>query len=58
MSTEQLETQPAARPRIARIIHRLSVPIILGWLGIAVLISVAVPPLEKVAAEHAVSLSP
>ncbi|MGV0696642.1 MMPL/RND family transporter [Mycobacterium paraintracellulare] len=59
MSTEQLETQqPAARSRVARIIHRLSVPIILGWLGIAVLISVAVPSLEQVSAEHAVSLSP
>ncbi|MDM3976538.1 RND family transporter [Mycobacterium marseillense] len=59
MSTEQLETQqPAARSRAARLIHRLSVPIILGWLGIAVLISVAVPSLEQVSAEHAVSLSP
>jgi RND superfamily putative drug exporter len=58
MSNQQLETQPAARPRVARMIHRLSVPIILGWLGIAVLISIAVPSLEKVTAENAVSLSP
>lgn len=43
MSTQQLETQQAARPRVARIIHRLSVPIILGWLAVAVLITIGVP---------------
>ncbi|PBJ59358.1 RND family transporter [Mycobacterium avium] len=58
MSTQQLETQQAARPRVARIIHRLSVPIILGWLAVAVLITIGVPSLEQVEAEHAVSLSP
>ncbi len=58
MSAPQLETQPQARPRIARIMHRLSVPIILGWLAVAVLISIGVPSLEQVEAENAVSLSP
>ena len=46
------------RPFIARMIHRLAVPIILGWLGIIVLLSVAVPSLEQVGQERSVSLSP
>jgi len=46
------------RPLIARVIHRLAVPIILGWLGIIVLLSVAVPSLEEVGQERSVSLSP
>ena len=46
------------RPFIARMIHRLAVPIILGWLGIIVLLSVAVPSLEEVGQERSVSLSP
>ncbi|OBJ06931.1 RND family transporter [Mycobacterium sp. 1465703.0] len=59
MSIQEPEThQQPARPRVARILHRLSVPVILGWLGIAVLISIAVPSLEQVEKEHAVSLSP
>jgi len=51
-------TELTARPWIARTIHRFSVLIILAWLGIAVVVSVAVPSLEKVAEEHALSLSP
>ena len=46
------------RPFIARMIHRLAVPIILGWLGIIVLVSVAVPSLEQVGQERSVALSP
>jgi putative drug exporter of the RND superfamily len=46
------------RPFIARMIHRLAVPIILGWLGIIVLLTVAVPSLEQVGQERSVSLSP
>ncbi len=46
------------RPFIARMIHRLAVPIILGWLGIIVLITVAVPSLEQVGQERSVALSP
>jgi putative drug exporter of the RND superfamily len=50
--------QHTGRPFIARMIHRLAVPIILGWLGIVVLLSVAVPSLEVVGQERSVSLSP
>jgi RND superfamily putative drug exporter len=34
------------------------VPIILGWVAIAFILTVAVPPLEQVEKEHAISLSP
>ncbi len=38
-------------------VRLFSVPIILGWLAITAVLSVAVPPLEHVAKERAVSLS-
>jgi len=41
---------------VARTVRRLSVPIILGWLAITVLVTLAVPTLEQVARDHAVSL--
>ncbi len=53
MSNQQMEESP---PFVARMIHRFSVPIILGWLAITVIVSVGVPPLEQVEKEHAVSL--
>lgn len=43
---------------VARMIHRLSVPIILGWIALAVILSVAVPSLEQVEREHAITLTP
>lgn len=46
------------RPLIARIIHALAVPIILGWLAVCVALSVFVPSLEIVGQERSVSLSP
>lgn len=52
---EQTRHRP---PRIARWIHRLAVPIILGWVAIALILTVGVPPLEQVEKEHAISLSP
>ncbi|MEB4210372.1 RND family transporter [Mycobacterium sp. 94-17] len=57
MSYQQLENEPVTRPFLARAIHRFSVPIILGWLAIAFILSVAVPSLEKVEKQHSVSLS-
>ncbi|WP_255784642.1 hypothetical protein, partial [Mycobacteroides abscessus] len=44
-------------PFLARMIHRLSVPIILGWLAIAVILSVSVPSLEQVEKDHAVAMN-
>ncbi|OBG19124.1 hypothetical protein A5765_02430 [Mycolicibacterium celeriflavum] len=55
MTDQQVHHHPS---RIARWIYRLAVPIILAWVGIAILVTVAVPPLEQVEKEHAISLSP
>ncbi len=48
----------AERPLIARMIHRLAVPIILFWVAVAAALSVFVPSLEEVGQERSVSLSP
>ncbi|MDT5112091.1 MAG: putative drug exporter of the superfamily, partial [Mycobacterium sp.] len=58
MSDQRVDEQPVARPRFARFLHRFSVLIILAWLAIAVVVTVAVPPLEQVERDHAISLSP
>jgi RND superfamily putative drug exporter len=55
MSTEQMQHKPSF---VARMIHRLSVPIIIGWVAIAVILSMAVPSLEQVEREHAITLTP
>ncbi|MCV7377230.1 hypothetical protein BST11_26115 [Mycobacterium alsense] len=47
-----------SRPLIARTIRRLSVPIILAWLGMIGFLIVCVPSLEQVESEHSVSLNP
>lgn len=46
------------QPFIARIIRRLSVPIILGWLALTILVTVAVPSLETVGQQRSVPMSP
>ena len=43
---------------VARTIRLLAVPIILGWVLIAYVLSAVVPPLEQVEREHSVSLIP
>ncbi|KAA8963878.1 RND family transporter [Mycobacterium sp.] len=55
MSNHQLIN---SSPVVARTILRFSVPIVLAWLAITVLISVGVPSLEQVEQEHSVSLNP
>ncbi|WP_100524808.1 MMPL/RND family transporter [Mycobacteroides abscessus] len=55
--TEPLPTL-SRPPFLARMIHRLAVPIILGWLAIAVMLSISVPSLEQVEKDHAVAMSP
>lgn len=47
-----------ARPAFARVLRVLSAPMILSWIAIAVLLSVVSPPLEEVATQHAVSMTP
>ena len=39
-------------------IHRLALPIILGWLAVIVILTLAVPPLEVVGEAHSVSAVP
>jgi RND superfamily putative drug exporter len=51
-------SQPLIPPFLPRMIHRLAVPIVLLWLGLTVLLNVAVPQLEVVSKNHAVSQSP
>jgi putative drug exporter of the RND superfamily len=45
-------------PLIPRFVRMFSVPIVLFWFGLVAVLSVAVPPLEKVSQEHTVSLAP
>ena len=47
-----------ARPSLAQMIRRLSVPIALFWLALAAITNAVVPQLEAVAKEQNVSLSP
>ena len=54
MSTHRTD----ARPLIPWFIHTFALPILLGWVALAVLLNVAVPSLEDVGQEHSVSLSP
>jgi RND superfamily putative drug exporter len=48
----------AKRPIIPRLVHTFAVPLLLGWVALAVVLSVAVPSLEEVGEQHSVSLSP
>jgi putative drug exporter of the RND superfamily len=59
MSAEgRMSEERTTPPFIARTIHRFSVPIILAWLAIVVIVTIGVPPLERVEKEHLVSLTP
>ena len=58
MSDERAGNEHTEPPFVARTIHRFSVLIILAWLAITVVMDIGVPPLEQVAKEHSVSLSP
>ena len=55
MSNHQLRN---GAPLVARTIHRFSVPIILAWLAVMVILSLGVPSLEQVEKEHSVSMNP
>ena len=48
----------AVRERLPLWIHRLAVPIILGWVAVTVLLNVVVPQLDVVGQMHNVSMSP
>ena len=56
MSGQPASTDHAPGQSVARMLRRFAVPIILGWLAITMLVTLAVPSLEQVARDHAVSL--
>jgi putative drug exporter of the RND superfamily len=58
VSDKTMEKDQAQKPRTASFIRRFALLIILGWVAITVLVTVAVPPLEVVERDHSVSLSP
>ncbi|WP_343601147.1 MMPL family transporter [Mycobacterium sp.] len=47
-----------ARPKFMRFVRKFAVPIILAWLLLTVAVNVLVPPIESVARNHAVTMSP
>ncbi|HOB49463.1 MAG TPA: MMPL family transporter [Mycobacterium sp.] len=47
-----------AHPAIPRFVRLFSVPILLGWLALVVVLNVAIPQLEIVGQQHSVSLAP
>jgi putative drug exporter of the RND superfamily len=55
MSNKRTDNGP---PFVARMIRRLAVPIILGWLVIIAVVTFAVPSLEEVGRQSSVSLVP
>jgi RND superfamily putative drug exporter len=55
--SSQLSDERAERPAVAGTVRKFSVPIILGWLAITVIVSIGVPSLEQVAKHRTVSLS-
>lgn len=57
MSSHQAHSERTKRSFAAGAVRKLSVPIILGWLAITLMVSVGVPSLEQVAKEHSVSMN-
>jgi RND superfamily putative drug exporter len=55
-----MSNSPLAPKRtiVARTIRTLAVPIIIGWVLLAAVLAAVSPPLDKVADEHSVSMSP
>ncbi|WP_319451884.1 MULTISPECIES: MMPL family transporter [unclassified Mycobacterium] len=50
--------EQAQRTGLAKWIRRLAIPIIVGWIGLVVLLSITVPPLQVVGQMRSVSMSP
>lgn len=59
MSGESRVSAPAPeRPAFMRFVRRFAVPILTTWLFMTVAVNVLVPPIESVARDHAVTMSP
>ncbi len=50
--------QHGVHPLIPRFVRMFSVPIVLFWIGLVAVLTLAVPSLEKVSQDHTVSLAP
>ena len=57
MSDEHMGNEHTTPPFVARTIHRFSVPIVLAWLALTVILTVGVPSLEQAEKKHSVPLS-
>jgi len=57
MSEQHVGSEDARGSFAARTIYRLSVPIILAWVVVAVILSLGVPSLEQVEKAHSISLN-
>ncbi|MGO9069834.1 MMPL/RND family transporter [Mycobacterium sp.] len=53
-----MSTDNEARPKFMRFVRRFAVPILIAWLLLTVALNVLVPPIESVARNHAVTMSP
>ncbi|AYM44246.1 MMPL family transporter [[Mycobacterium] chelonae subsp. gwanakae] len=59
MSGESSMNPPAQeRPAFMRFVRRFAIPIVLSWLLLTVAVNLLVPPIESVARDHAVTMSP
>ncbi|WP_375483904.1 RND family transporter [uncultured Mycobacterium sp.] len=53
-----MSTESSRPPLVARTIRRFSVLVILAWVALTLLVTFAVPSLERVGQQHSVSMSP
>lgn len=53
-----MSTSTPKQPAFMRGVRRFAIPILAGWLLLTVAVNVLVPPIESVAREHAVTMSP
>src|SRR5215510_5880423 len=62
MTTEPIATAqpqpPVEKPFMARMLRSLSLFTVLGWVALTLLVTFAVPSLERVGREHSVPLAP
>ena len=58
MSDEDIGSEHATHPFVARSIRRFPVLIILAWFAMIAIVNIAAPPLPQVEKEHPVSLNP
>ncbi|MGF2951184.1 RND family transporter [Mycobacterium sp. THU-M116] len=53
-----MNTDTETRPKFMRFVRNFAVPIIIGWLLLTAGLNLLVPPIESVARNHAVTMSP